>query len=522
MSTTIPYNPSITLGAIINPEKLKVIEDISQMQSPIDAARDRMNSYISFIRSVEMTIDELRSMDVPTENLNKQKEIAKKELDKAGADFASTVLKNEPEIQKLKLQIRTVNSSIESPIDYVATQTKKLPLAANSIKLDAQYFSFDGNEQSVSNTIAQMKSFVSASAGELGMSMATEMARSASAQVNMQHQAHGLKGSLVITATCTHKDAVVFAPLVLDVDKAVRVWNSVFTDDSKKLRFNDPKLMFKIAFEEGTSSEDFLPIVSGATFGSSFVGMVHFLKNDNTEEQQVMLSTASKLQAQIDAGLFFTNATGGFGLDTSFSEDVKHLLSMQSISSHVSVISMGCIPSIKSNELKIGVKEFADFDPKKMMDNLATLANATIAEQKSVKSGAETARIGAQLINIENMKVQSVMTGLANIEDGKNKLLNINSLMTAFESYIAKAESGDAGIPINYQIKNITRAQLAQLWVHKYLPNRYLDLVDPQPKNSDPSDKKNETDENENKSKDNSSENSENNKGDEGSSNTGF
>jgi hypothetical protein len=32
------------------------------------------------------------------------------------------------------------------------------------------------------------------------------------------------------------------------------------------------------------------------------------------------------------------------------------------------------------------------------------------------------------------------------------------------------------GVPINYHLKPITRTQLAQMWVSKYYPNKYLDI----------------------------------------------
>ena len=46
--------------------------------------------------------------------------------------------------------------------------------------------------------------------------------------------------------------------------------------------------------------------------------------------------------------------------------------------------------------------------------------------------------------------------------------------MAAFEDYISVVKKGDAGVPINYYLKDITRAQLAQMWVNKYYPKKYL------------------------------------------------
>ena len=68
------------------------------------------------------------------------------------------------------------------------------------------------------------------------------------------------------------------------------------------------------------------------------------------------------------------------------------------------------------------------------------------------------------------------MSGLEKIDSGQNKMLDINSLMTAFEDYVEKALAGNIGVPINFYLKSITRAQLAQMWVAKYYPNKYLSI----------------------------------------------
>jgi hypothetical protein len=173
------------------------------------------------------------------------------------------------------------------------------------------------------------------------------------------------------------------------------------------------------------------------------------------------------------AGGWFANAEGGFGVSDSFSNDVKRMLSLQQISSHCSIITMGSIPSIKSNMVKVGVQQFADFDPASMMDKLATLQNATASDNDTVAEAASTARTGGQLTQLQTTQIKSVMSGLSDIDDGQNKMLDINALMTAFEDYVDKALAGNIGVPINYYLKSLTKAALAHLWVSKYFP-QYL------------------------------------------------
>ncbi|QDQ28378.1 hypothetical protein FNU76_19595 [Chitinimonas arctica] len=476
MATSIPYDPSLVLGNIVHPEAMKILLQIADAQAPIDAAQDELNSLIAMKRSLDMTTQELLNMHIDPGSLQKEIGTVGQQISKAATDYAKVRIDQEKTIKGLKSKQSAVHEDIESPIDYVRTQIKKMPLSSDSLKMDAQYFSFDENKQSAQNTIASIKAFVSESTSFLGDSYSMQASTAASTQVSKQVENHNIEGTLVITASCTHKDAALLAPFVLDVDKAIRVWNSVFPSDNDKIKVNDPSKLAKIALEEGTGKEVFLPILSGATYGSSFVGMVHVLRSETTKSSQQMSSVAASLQGQFEVGCWFANESGGFGVDTNFANDIKNLLSTQAVSSHVSVIAMGAIPSIKSNQVQIGVKQFADFDPAKMMGNLATLANSNSSDKTSVGASAAAARTGKQMMAIQGSTVTNVMLGLSQIDDGSNKMLDVNSLMTAFEDYVTRAIAGDIGVPINYYVKNLSRAQLAQMWVAKYFPDRYLTI----------------------------------------------
>ena len=175
----------------------------------------------------------------------------------------------------------------------------------------------------------------------------------------------------------------------------------------------------------------------------------------------------------MDISCWFSHEEGGFGANSSFANDVKSLLSQQNITSHISLISVGGIPSITSDEVQISVQQFADFDPAKMMEKLATLQNATDSQNQTFASAAQAARTGQTMMAINQQQVKSVMSGLQEIDDGKNKMLDINTLMTAFEDYVQKAAQGEVGVPVNYFVRPITASQLAQMWVAKYYPGVY-------------------------------------------------
>ena len=136
----------------------------------------------------------------------------------------------------------------------------------------------------------------------------------------------------------------------------------------------------------------------------------------------------------------------------------------------MNLVCEGCIPTIASNDVELGVKQFADFDAGKMMEKLATLHNANNEDNHTVNSAANEARQGQMVADMRGSEIKSVMTSLETISDGKDKVLNINSLMTALEDYVEQAKTSSVGVPINYFIKTITKSHLAKMWMKKYSP----------------------------------------------------
>jgi hypothetical protein len=379
----------------------------------------------------------------------------------------------EKELVKDRAGLSGVRADVESPIDYVKTQIKTMPLAADSINMDVQYFSQDMNKEGSSSHSDQITSFIASQGSWLGKSASTELTNAVSKQVNEQVKRHSISGTLVISVSCTHKNANIMAPLVIDVDKGIKVWNSIY-GDSEFLSANKED-MAKLCAERGKEkkeNETHFSIISGTTFGSSFVGMVHILNTSDTNVNETMSSMATSMQAQMDAAAWFASASGGFGASASIANDVKNLLSTQNISSHVTMICMGTIPSMVAHEVQLGVEKFATFDPKANLEALATFQNATNANQGSVQQSAAAARTGGQMIAMKQGDVKAALSALADIDDGSNKILDINSMMTALEDYLKKAANGTSGVPINYYLHDVTKDMLVDLWVAKYYPRK--------------------------------------------------
>ena len=420
MPSVIPYDPSITLGNIVDVEKLEKLEQIAQIQAPVDVAEEQMNSLIALKRSIDMTAQELIDLNIDTSEITRESAEIGEEIKQAAIDYAKTKIDAKKQIQQLSAT-PTVSHNWESPLDYNRTDIKKMPLSADSMNMNVQYFSSDENEQNSKTQSESIKSFIKSEFSILGTSMSDEVATDAASQVNSQYSRHDIAGTLVIAASCTHKDAVLLAPCVLDVDKAIRVWNSMYKDDM--LKTDDPSSIFETMANGATENEKAMTIVSGATYGSCFVGMVHILNTSKTISTEKMNSMAEKVQAQIKFKKFISDAVGEFGV---YGKDIKDLISTQDISSHCTITTRGSIPSIKANNVKMAVKEFSEFDGKSAMEKLAALQNATASELNSVDSSAEKAKVGDQMLALQNSQIQGVLTGLKDIDDGENKVIDTN------------------------------------------------------------------------------------------------
>ncbi|QMU63134.1 MAG: hypothetical protein GKR88_01805 [Flavobacteriaceae bacterium] len=321
MPLSIPYDPSLVLGNIVTKNKLDALVNIATLEAPANEAESAMNSLISLRRSMDMTIQDMINMGInPTEAQYTERKNLDKQISDAVTTYTQARINTEKKIQPLKAKIPMVSESLESPINYNRTQIKQMPLAADSLRMNCQYFSFDKNSQDAVSQANTISSFVSGELQYLGKGVEAESRSSAQSQVNSQYSKHDIAGTLVISINCTHKEATLLAPFILDVDKGIRVWNRMFPGDM--IKPDSLSSIMSIARQADTKEEKSMSILSGATFGYSFVGMVHILKSSKTQSSQEMSSLASSIQGQLEANLWFENASGGLGMDSSTSNSM--------------------------------------------------------------------------------------------------------------------------------------------------------------------------------------------------------
>jgi hypothetical protein len=274
-------------------------------------------------------------------------------------------------------------------------------------------------------------------------------------------------GTLVICANCTSRQAQIFSPLVLDVDAAIDSYNKQASD---KMPVEDLISMKKMAL---TNQDDdpgkSLPVLIGASYGSSFVGFVHLEQTEDTNSSQSSESQATQARAEADDAMLFANLTGTWGMDSQSAASVKNLLSSSNIQSHCSLITMGLIPSIKSNQVITSIKALQG-DPKSDMESLAALQDSTNSSNVSIASGAAAARKGEAMAQMKSDYIKAAVDAVADVDQSTNQVIDLNSLQVALDDYVAKASDGKTGVPINFYIKYVTKRDIAHAWMEKYHP----------------------------------------------------
>lgn len=480
MPSIIPFDPSLVLGNLIQKSKIVQLQKIAKDQEPADDAQDELNHLILIKRKMDMTYQEMVNMGVSVTDLQAfQKEIEdiKKQLSGAAANYGKAASTSAKSVAKTKDSDpqSTIGEEPESPIDWNKSAIKKMPISSDSMNTDIQFIrnekEVDGNEAHASNIAGA----VSASVGSIfGSSWSGKMAHSAASTSLHQTMNHDIVATLVITTTCTHKIADVFAPFIMDPDKAVDAWNSLNED---KLDVSSEDSMKKALTG---SSSSLLHLLSGQTMGSSFVGMVHFVNSETSDSTQTESARTSAVDIEAKYSALLTYYSGKFGLTSESSDKLQNLLSTNTLSSHCSLITMGLIPTLKSNTVETSVKTL---QPKAtdVMEGLSKIQGATDGEVTSADDKAKAARTGQNFISLQNSYIGSAVTALGQTQAKENSVINTNSLMTAHDDFVKKAAADDAcGVPINFFIKEISKKEIAKAYLKKYspLPNWQLSSDD--------------------------------------------
>lgn len=193
MPTSIPFDPSLVLGQIIDTEKVTALQEIEKAEKDVETAEMNLNSLIQAKLTLDTTVFQVKSLGV---EVSKEVIDSMDELNTGINEAASKLVEEKlkaygPGGSVSQAQERAdgiINSSEESPIDFDRSQIKRLPLSSDSIVFDSQYFSFDKNDQSSENSVSSIKAFISSSVSFLGTKRSTQFSAAVAQQAAAQQE----------------------------------------------------------------------------------------------------------------------------------------------------------------------------------------------------------------------------------------------------------------------------------------------------------------------------------------------
>lgn len=476
MANSIPYDPTLVLGNLIDPVKIDQLKAIAEVQKPTELALARFNGLTAQAYKIDMIYREMENLSVRSDALkkinNKRNEL-KNETAKAAIALAKSIIETENQTTELILASdqSQISVNIESPLDYDNSKVEKFPLAFDALQFDVQYVRVETSEDS---TKASSSNTSSTAADTLRVLVASHSAMTANsvAETSLsQYSQHNIEGTIVICAHATHKNAHIIEPLVLDPKKAVKAWNYNFPDDRIQV---DPQSIMAAAFEPeegGEGEKKVLNLLSGCTRASTFVGMVHILQQESTESSQKARSTARTVQESLEVDLFIASIGASSGRSSSSSNTASKLLSTSTLQNHASIICNGIIPSIVADSVTTTVKNLKP-SPGEVMQSLGAISNATdSAVNSSIEAFAGSGKVGADYMKLDGEFIKNTVHNLGEYTNDKNRVINTNTMFEAFSDFVRKAMAGDAGVPNNFFTKELTKADIAKEYMIKFYPN---------------------------------------------------
>jgi len=473
---SIPFDPTLVLGNICDKEKIVQLEEIATITQKQIEAQDKLDNLIRMDYSLKMLEQELQNMDVTFDKLaplKKKMTDVKDATVKAAIEYANVAMKCEDEVRvaKDKHKQTQISMSAESPIDYGKSKVATFPLSFDSLKFDVQYVRNEEEKDGTQSFSESVSHSVSSSLKHFGSHVNGSTSSSRNSSGVTTSNSNKIEGTVVITAYVTHKNANVIEPFIFDARKIITSWNYTFPKDVIK---TDPKSIFEAAldnYKKPLAKQSTIELLSGCTKASSFVGFVHMLKTEKTTSSQNAASAASAMKTSIEAQLFIASASGKYGTSSSAAAMSKSLTSTSDIQNHATLTCEGMIPNIAADDVVATIMQMKP-DPSEVMNQMGAISGASdTSVNDSMEASAGEAKGGSQFMELNNSYAAATVSSLTEKAGEANKVINVNSMMNAFTDFCDKAIAGEGGVPINFYLKRLTKADCAKVYIRKFYPN---------------------------------------------------
>eukprot|EP00548_Thalassiothrix_antarctica_P015737 CAMPEP_0194165218 /NCGR_PEP_ID=MMETSP0154-20130528/1206_1 /TAXON_ID=1049557 /ORGANISM="Thalassiothrix antarctica, Strain L6-D1" /LENGTH=520 /DNA_ID=CAMNT_0038875599 /DNA_START=59 /DNA_END=1621 /DNA_ORIENTATION=- len=411
---------------------------------------------------------------------------------------------------------KRIGMNIESPIDFGLSGVESFPIAFDGMDFDVQYFRNEENtDNSRSETGGEKKEDKGKSEGShnfaskvakfaaefvsekvedassdpemisdgLDTTLATRSHVENTVNDSLSHQSshHQIAGTLVIVARCTHQNADIISPCILDSSKLMTAWNYTFPENQlSTLRQELYDFVFNEENEPPKQGDDALHLLTGCTRGSSFVGMAHTIKTETTKSGQTGTDTAKTIRIIVEKEAMIGARTGQTGRRMeNAAKLVQNLMSSAQIFNHCTLITQGIIPNIAASEVVTTVQELSP-TPGDLLKGLKAIQDASgdaDLEGMQERGKIQEAKKGSQFLQQSNEFAASTVSAVVGKEAVTNQVIDANSLMTAFTDYITKAQAGECGVPIGFMMQKINKYDVAKAYIRSVYPTNPADKV---------------------------------------------
>jgi len=439
----VQYDPALYIGRIVEMKHMKHLMETSRLHQEIAIKKESLN----YMKKLKLEFKSL-SFELFDEKERKE-EWAKldKDVKKVQMEYWKTAMKNYKALAALRKE--PVTHSLESPVDWEKSNYKDdLAIAADSMHCDARWFIVDDKKEGTKQQLKDIKHHLE---GSLGASFNGNISSKIERTADKLHSTSSkVLSTLIISCMCTHKNASTLAPCVFDTDKLIQTWNDQFPKNRIN-SWNSDQMKKMYHERKGKHEKDKLHMVSGASYASAIVGMVTFMdesrKKSGLSSEQVNESMNKNMEFKnvISKLIKFFN-----DLNIEIDNDMMH------------------------KYVKKGFTEIMDMHFNQTMSmqfNLYCAGFIPHLERQTLSTKVEiTGPLDTQGLK---RQMKEVVRELGQEKPSEMSVLNIDTMMNAFDDYILKATKGKVGVlgvPMNYFLKPISKDFIIDRWMEKNYP----------------------------------------------------
>eukprot|EP01084_Bolivina_argentea_P302752 522617_1 len=480
-----PVRVGYGLGSIIAPEVVESMVEEGRIRGKISELEEINNELESLQLDLTLEKNQILNDKDSSQELNLSKpevDTLLKEIDDISKTRADAI-KEKVEAYKELTQFQkdamnpkdnsknkiyhytTFDTDMPSPINWNQSKIDYLDRGNDSIEVNAHFFDMNIGDQDAISHIHNVIEAVQGSTKKFGSAMRSALTNATHKGMTNTMENHNVESTLLLTATAFHRYVKQFNPLILDPDQLYDCWNQMFPHDTINMALTGNR-----AEREAKGSKNKLSMISEEFLGSALVGMVHFIKKEDTESLQSDSASAMKTDLSLKQSSAFGGITGDTGVATQVASKAANTLSQTGIDVKFDLYCEGYLPKLESQKITDAIKEFSAFSPDKfnvakekyMYPNMNKEQNYLIADNK--QNSLKQSYSGAM--------IQATIMGLSKAYENTYQVLDYRTFMNAFDDYVKNvSKTKQCGICSGMDVKHWSKLEVRVLIERKWSPD---------------------------------------------------